>query len=158
MSLYLVPAFDDIILTRKIIWEGHPWLRLGSRLDSIDQFYEVAWKLFRNPKPDTTTVGDVLFTSRTPTVTIAGKDYLLPTISGAMFKLLVKNQGVAVSRRRLAEEGLLASDQIESAYAYDPAGQFVKGHMGTLRKKLGPFAERIVTVNGKGYTYECNAA
>ena len=152
-SFHLVPAFDSIISKKKTIWESHPWLKAGTQLKSLSEFYEVAKNLLANPPKDTTVVGDVVFTSRTSTVTIGKQDFFLPSISASLFKLLVRKAGTVVSRKELAEAGLSALGPGSGGRPYDPTGQFLGSHICTLRRKLGPYGHRIVSLPHLGYIY-----
>jgi DNA invertase Pin-like site-specific DNA recombinase/DNA-binding winged helix-turn-helix (wHTH) protein len=145
ISFYVVPEFGQIIRRYKVLREGHPWLAAGKRLESLSQFHEVAREVTLGWRPhnEVTVVGDVLFTARTSTITIAGKEILLARIDAAIFKLLVTNAGHVVSREKLCRCG------------DGPKTLFVTAHVSELRRKLGKqFRKRIVTVKGVGYMYE----
>jgi DNA invertase Pin-like site-specific DNA recombinase/DNA-binding winged helix-turn-helix (wHTH) protein len=150
---YLVPNLGDLIEGCKIIGEGHPLLRVGRHLQSLSEFYGVAKEITANRKPenDITAKGDIVFTSRSSTVTLAGRELSLPDTQAAIFKLLVENSGVAVSRDALAEAILAGSQQkLKSHHNLD---KHLTLHIHVLRKRLGRFRSRIVTTKGVGYLY-----
>jgi DNA invertase Pin-like site-specific DNA recombinase/DNA-binding winged helix-turn-helix (wHTH) protein len=149
---YVVPNLGDLIEGCKIIGEGHPLVRSGRRLRSLSEFYGVAREITANWKPenDITAKGDVVFTSRSSTVTVAGREVSLPDTQAAIFKLLVNNSGV-VSRDSLAETVLEVSQQ--KSKARHNLDKHLTLHIHVLRKKLGRFRSRIVTAKGVGYLY-----
>jgi DNA-binding winged helix-turn-helix (wHTH) protein len=76
----------------------------------------------------------------------------LPGNAAVIFKLLVNNAGVVVSRGRLAEAILAEAQQKpESSHHLD---KHLTYHIYMLRKKLGQFRSRIVRAKGVGYTYK----
>jgi DNA invertase Pin-like site-specific DNA recombinase/DNA-binding winged helix-turn-helix (wHTH) protein len=154
-SFYLVPEFGKLIRRYKVLGEGHSWLASGKRLDSLLQFCDFAKEVRSNwtMERDVTTIGDVVLTGRTSTVTVAGKDFMLPGIEAAIFKLLVNNTGVAVSRENLCQAALIASREKLKRFV-DPKEVFLSNHVSTLRRRLGPLRKRIVTVKGEGYKYQ----
>jgi DNA invertase Pin-like site-specific DNA recombinase/DNA-binding winged helix-turn-helix (wHTH) protein len=149
---YVVPNLGGPIESSKIIGEGHPLLRSGRRLLSLSDFYEAAKKITADWKPenDITAKGDVVFTSRSSTVTLAGRELSLPDTQAAILKLLVNNSGV-VSRDALAE-ALCAGSQ-QKPKSHHNLDKHLTLHIHMLRKKLGRFRSRIVTTKGVGYLY-----
>jgi DNA-binding winged helix-turn-helix (wHTH) protein len=122
---------------------------------SLSQFYDIAKELVRNwqPETDVTVSGDVAFTGRTSTITIAGKDFRLPGIEAAIFKLLVQKAELVVPRQKLRQLGLAASR--EKGYRHFDRWKepFLTNHICVLRRRLGVFRKRVVTVKGEGYRY-----
>jgi DNA-binding winged helix-turn-helix (wHTH) protein len=150
---YVVPNLGDLVKGCKTIGERHPLLRSGTRLHSLSEFYGVAKEMVANKKPqdDTTTKGDVVFNAHTSTVAVGGCEVALPGNAAVIFKLLVNNAGVVVSRGRLAEAVLAGAQQKpESSHHLD---KHLAYHIYRLRKKLGQFRSRIVSTKGVGYTY-----
>jgi DNA-binding response OmpR family regulator len=70
---------------------------------------------------------------------------LTPKESDLLF-YLIENRSVALSRQRLLEE----------VWGYDFFGddRTVDTHIKTLRMKLGPYKDCIVTLRGHGYRFE----
>jgi len=144
-ALYVVPEVGSLMKRYKVLWEGHPLLEAGKRLESLAQFYEAAKGLLDDwkTKSDITSVGDALFKKRTSSLTIAGKELRLSRIEWQFVKLLLENPGSVVSLEQL--RGL----------ANHPNDYFVRGHISALRAKLGrKFRKRLVTVVKKGYMYK----
>jgi DNA invertase Pin-like site-specific DNA recombinase/DNA-binding winged helix-turn-helix (wHTH) protein len=151
---YVVPNLGDLIEGCKIIGECHPLLRSGRRLESLSEFYGVVKEMVANWKPGNgiTAKGDVVFNAQTSTVTVGGCEVFLPGNAAVIFKLLVNNAGVVVSRGTLAEAVLAASQQKpKSSHRLD---KHLTYHIYVLRKKLGQFRGRIVRAKGVGYTYK----
>ena len=98
---YVVPDLGDVIHGCKIFGEGHRILTAGRRLQCLAEFCDVATEPLSNRKPQDNGLvarGDVVFTLRSSTVTVAGRERCLPPTTAEVFKLLVNNAGVLVSR------------------------------------------------------------
>jgi DNA-binding winged helix-turn-helix (wHTH) protein len=124
-------------------------------LQSLAEFCDIATEVLLNRKPQgngVVAIGDVVFTLRSSTVTVAGRERFLPPTTAVVFKLLVNNAGVVVSRDALAQAILEASQQQTTASHY--VDKHVTYQIYALRKNLGQFRRRIVTVKGIGYKYE----
>lgn len=155
---YVVPNLRDLVKGCKIIGERHPLLKSATRLQSLSDFYVVAKEVVANWKPENeiTTQGDVVFNQRTSTVTVGKCDVSLPGNAGVIFKLLVSNAGIVVSRGRLTEALLAESQQKpNSSHHLD---EHLTNHICRLRKKLGQFRSRIVSAKGAGYAYKDNVS
>jgi len=151
---YVVPNLGDLIEGCKIIGECHPLLKSGRRLQSLCEFYGVVKEIAAKWKPenDITVKGDVVFNAQTATVTVGGCEVFLPGSAAVIFKVLVNNAGVVVSRATLAEAILVGAQQKpKSSHHLD---KHLTYHIYVLRKKLRQFQSRIVRVKGVGYTYE----
>jgi DNA invertase Pin-like site-specific DNA recombinase/DNA-binding winged helix-turn-helix (wHTH) protein len=154
-GFYLVPEFGDLMIRSKVLNEGHPWLAAGKRLDSLSQFCNVAAEVASEWKKQegTTIVGDVILTARTSTFTIAGRELTLPAVEAGLFRLLVQHRGSVVPRKALLDIAVLASRERISRSAH-PREYFLRNHICILRRKLGAFGERIITVKLEGYMYD----
>ena len=152
---YVVPDLGDVVHGCKIFGEGHRIVTAGRRLQSLSEFCDVATEVLANRKPQDNGVvarGDVVFTLRSSTVTVAGSERFLPPTTAVVFKLLVNNAGVVVSRDTLAQAILEASQQQTTAPHY--LDEHVTYQIYALRKNLGQSRCRIVTVKGIGYKYK----
>jgi DNA invertase Pin-like site-specific DNA recombinase/DNA-binding winged helix-turn-helix (wHTH) protein len=141
-----------------VIGEHHPFLLLARRLDCLYQFVTVVKQMMAHwiPEKEVTARGDVLFTARTSSVSLAGEEVYLSNIQHKMFRLLVENAGNPVSREKLAKVGAHGVTH-PSKRTKDPLRAFVRSHIAELRRKLGPWGSRIVTVIGQGYVYDPKA-
>jgi DNA-binding winged helix-turn-helix (wHTH) protein len=147
LSFYLMPQFGGIIKKYKVLKENHKWLAAGRRLKDLSQLRVIATAMTGEwqERDDTTVVGDVVLSSRTPAFTIGRREITLSPINAELFKLLVLRAGNVVSRRQLIHpfSGVVFPWPQLSARIAD------------LRKKLGfPLRDRIQTVKNKGYKYE----
>lgn len=145
-SLYMMPHFSDIVKQFKTLKEGDKWLAGGRKLKDLSELRAAATVMAAEwqEHDDTTIVGDVVISSRSSTITIAGKDITLPPINAEHFKTLVLNAGKVVSRAQLFHP--FRGSEFPSSH--------LNVHMCLLRVKLGPkFRERIQTVANKGYMY-----
>ena len=72
-------------------------------------------------------------------VSLTPKEYDLLTF-------LIENQGIALSREKI----------ISTVWGYDYYGddRTLDTHIKLLRKNLGPYSNRIVTLRGVGYRFE----
>lgn len=145
LSFYVVPQFGDIVRKCKVLKEGHKWLGTGKKLEELSQLCEVAKAVVTEwqERDDTTTVGDVVITARTSTITIAKKEIMLPPIQSEIFKLLVRSAGSAVARAQLLHP--FTGKEFPSAH--------LNAHICELRRRLGVLGKRIRTVKGQGYMY-----
>jgi DNA invertase Pin-like site-specific DNA recombinase len=144
-ALYVVPEVGSLMKRYKVLWEGHPLLEAGKRLESLAQFHEAAKGLLDEWKTesDITIVGDALFKKRASSLTIAGKELRLSRIESQFVNLLFENPGRLVSLEQFRR------------LATNPSDYFVRGHISALRAKLGrKFGNRLVTVVNKGYMYK----
>jgi DNA-binding winged helix-turn-helix (wHTH) protein len=114
-----------------------------ARKIELDQFYDVVNEIPKwQEKDQSTTVGDVVFTTKSSTIKIGHKDVILSQSQAAMFKLLVLHAGETVSREKLCHP----------ACGIDV--RYLTAHMHYFRKRLGrKVGSRIQTVVGKGYVY-----
>jgi DNA invertase Pin-like site-specific DNA recombinase/DNA-binding winged helix-turn-helix (wHTH) protein len=155
-DLYFAPEFGKLIKRYKVLNREHSWLAAGKRLESLAQLCDVAKEVTKTwlPQSDITRIGDVVLRGRTSTVTIAGKEFDLPGIEAALFKLLVHSAGMTVPRGTLYETGVAACRE-KLPQRFDSARElFVTNHIAVLRNRLGQFRKRIVTVKSKGYRYD----
>jgi DNA-binding winged helix-turn-helix (wHTH) protein len=146
LSYHLVPQFAGIIKKYKTLKESHKWLAAGHKLRDLSQLHVLAIAMAGEwqEKDGITVIGDVVISSRTSTVTLGRKDFVLAPIHAELFKVLVRNAGNVVSRRQLFHP--FAGSQFPSAQ--------LNAHMCELRRKLGPrLRERIQTVKNEGYKY-----
>jgi DNA invertase Pin-like site-specific DNA recombinase/DNA-binding winged helix-turn-helix (wHTH) protein len=154
---YVVPPFPETRHRSVNIGEKHPWLTAGTRLHSLSEFctaVKTMKPVLRSSLPDDITIiGDLVFSSLTSTISISGEKVHLPASQAAILKLLAKNSGNVVSRAMLAKEGLAVVPR-RAPRTFDPAGSFVKAQIYELRRKLGHFRNRIVTVQEQGFVYQ----
>jgi DNA invertase Pin-like site-specific DNA recombinase/DNA-binding winged helix-turn-helix (wHTH) protein len=151
LSFYLIPQFGGMLKRYKILKENHKWLEAGRKLQDLSQLRVAATTMAGEwqEKDDTTVVGDVLMSSRTPIFTIGRREITLPPINAELFKLLLLNAGNVVPRRQLTHPFTRAEF---------PQPQ-LNERIARLRKTLGfPLRERIQTVKNKGYKYEIPGA
>lgn len=79
-------------------------------------------------------------------VSIEGKNIEMTPKEYELFFYMVKNRGIALSRESL----------ISNVWGYDYYGddRTLDTHIKLLRKSLGEYAQRIVTLRGVGYRFE----
>ena len=84
------------------------------------------------------------FTGRT--VSVDGQKVDMSPKEYDLFFYLVKNRGIALTREKL----------INDVWGYDFYGddRTLDTHIKLLRKTLGPYSGRIVTLRGVGYRFE----
>lgn len=155
---YVVPPFPETRHRSVNIGEKHPWLTAGIRLHSLSEFctaVKTMKQVLRSSLPNdiTTTIGDVVFSSLTSTISISGEKVHLRASQVAILKLLARSSGNVVSRAMLAREGLAVVPR-RAPPTFDPTGSFVKAQIYELRRKLGHFRNRIVTVPEQGFVYQ----
>ena len=153
-TFYVVPGFGSLIRHFKVLRVGEPFLTAGKRLQSIADFCDVAREVITNWKPqdEINVVGDVVISRRGSTVTIKRKNFKLPQREAAVFKALVRNMGKVVPLGTLCKAARSASRQ--GPHQYLGSNKFYMGNIiSVLRKRLGPFGNRIVTVRREGYMY-----
>jgi DNA invertase Pin-like site-specific DNA recombinase/DNA-binding winged helix-turn-helix (wHTH) protein len=142
IGLYLVPEVGSIMNRYKVLREGHPLLAAGKHLESLSQFHDAAMQVAnRSNTDDITVVDDIEFGQRALLLSVGGKKIQLSNIEARIMGLLLRNAGRVVPTPALRE------------HARNPAEWFTRAHISALRKKLGKFRGRIVTVKGKGYSY-----
>jgi DNA-binding winged helix-turn-helix (wHTH) protein len=147
LNFYVMPEFGDSVRKYKVFGENHPWLKIGTKLQSLSQFYEAATKVATGEEAKgagNICVGDVVVSRRSCTITMDGKDIILPPIDSAIFNLLVLNAGKIVSRKEL-------SNAVDGKKL--PSGN-LNAHICNLRARLGPrFIRRVQTLPNQGYVY-----
>ena len=147
LNFYIVPEFGDSVRKYKVFGENHPWLRVGTKLQSLSQFYEAAQDVVIGKEAEgagNIRVGDVVVSTRSCTVTMDGKDTMLPPLDSAIFNLLVLNAGQIVSRKQLCNA--VAGKELLSSN--------LNAHICNLRARLGPtFIRRVQTLPNLGYVY-----
>lgn len=79
-------------------------------------------------------------------VTIDGEKTVLTLKEYELLKYLVENENIAISREQL----------LTNIWGYDFYGddRTVDTHIKTLRSKIGPYKDNIVTLRGVGYKFE----
>ena len=79
-------------------------------------------------------------------ITIDGQKTVLTLKEYELLKYLIENQNIAVSREQL----------LNNIWGYDFYGddRTVDTHIKTLRSKIGPYKDNIVTLRGVGYKFE----
>ena len=79
------------------------------------------------------------------TVTIDGENIEMTPKEYELFFYMVKNRGIALSRENL----------ITNVWGYDYYGddRTLDTHIKLLRKSLGKYADKIVTLRGVGYRF-----
>jgi DNA-binding winged helix-turn-helix (wHTH) protein len=153
-AFYVVPEFGNLIRRFKVLRVGHPLLEGGKRLESLSQFCDVARAVMTNwrPQDEFDIVGDVVLSRRSSIVTMGRKRFQLPDVAAAMFKLLVCNAGNVVSPEALRKVAQVASRQrSEPHLCFNEF--YVRNCISVLRKRLGQFANRILTIKCEGYMY-----
>lgn len=153
-TFYVVPGFGNLIRRFKMLRVGQPFLRAGKRLQSLSEFCDVATEVITNWKPheEINVVGDVVISRRDSVVTIRRKSFQLPQRVAAIFKVLVRNMGKVVPRGTLCKAAQCASRK--GPHQYLGSNESYMGNIiNVLRKRLGPFGNRIVTVRHEGYMY-----
>jgi len=90
-------------------------------------------------------VGDVLFTENDPTVIIDGNEIRLSVPAATIFKLLVRSAGKAVPRSILLRALQTNREDPELYLTF---------YAGDLRRLLGRYGDRVVTVKKRGYIYQ----
>ena len=146
-AFYLIPEFGNLVRQFKTVREGHPWLATGVRLKSLTQLYAIASKLLHDWElgSEIRHVGDVTFSERASTVTIASKEILLSPVQAALFRMLVHNA-----------ENVSTSESL--CRFFDESTEWLRNRISALRRKLGQkLRTRVVTVKGKGYMYSVSA-
>jgi DNA invertase Pin-like site-specific DNA recombinase/DNA-binding winged helix-turn-helix (wHTH) protein len=147
LNFYIVPEFGTSVRKYKVIGESHAWLKVGTKLHNLSQFCEAAMGVATGKEAETAgniRVGDVVISTRSCTVTMGGKDIMLPSIESAIFNLLVLSAGKVVSRKQLRQA--FVGKQLLSSN--------VNAHICNLRAKLGPtFIRRLQTLPHVGYVY-----
>jgi DNA invertase Pin-like site-specific DNA recombinase/DNA-binding winged helix-turn-helix (wHTH) protein len=147
LNFYVMPEFGDSVRKYKVFGENHPWLKIGTKLQSLSQFYEAATKVATGEEAKgagNICAGDVVVSRRSCTITMDGKDIILPPIDSAIFNLLVLNAGKIVSRKEL-------SNAVDGKKL--PSGN-LNAHICNLRARLGPrFIRRVQTLPNQGYVY-----
>jgi len=142
VGFYLVPAVKGLVFHFKVLRDGHPLLTGARRMESLSQFYEVALEISaETSRFDITTVGDTEFRKRASLLLINGTEIRLSRIEALLAEVLVQNAGQVVRNSTLCQ------------WARNPNEWFTRAHISALRKKLGKFRKRIVTVPNEGYSY-----
>ena len=146
LGFYLIPEFQKIIRRYKVLAENHAWLRTGTKLEDLSQFYEVAKKLAdgRRGEECNILIGDVTISTRTYSILIGTKEISLGPVGSALFNLMILHAGEVISRKQLSR----------SVIGKELASANLNVHISDLRKRLGAqFLTRIKTVIGLGYLY-----
>ena len=150
-DFYLVNDLGEIEKSVcRIISPKHPWFAQENHLGSLSDFCdEVTRRMESNPRPLRTegfsVMGDVLFTEDDPTIIIDSNEIPLSVATAAILKLLLCKAGKVVSRRILS--------QGQSTRRIDKE-LYLNARIGQLRKALGLYRNRIVTVKTIGYMYQ----
>lgn len=92
------------------------------------------------------TMGDLVVDFSARRVTLAGQVLDLSPKEYDLLFYMVRNRGLALSREKLLAE----------VWGYDFYGddRTLDTHIKLLRKRLGPYADRITTLRGVGYRFE----
>ena len=147
LSCYLMPGPSiERQCKIKIVKANDGWFSAGIKIDRLSDLYRATGTLVgSNEEIDQPiTVGDVTVTMRTSTVTVNGKQTILPPLTAEVFRLLLSNAGQVVSRTQL----------LQLFEQHSASGHNLNLHIFELRTKLGPtVARRIETVRGVGYRY-----
>ena len=158
-TFYVVPEFGKLIRRYKVLRVGHPLLTAGKCLNSLSEFCDVAREVVANwrSQDEISVIGDEVLNRRNSEVIVKRENFRLPDVEGAIFKALVRNAGNVVSLEELKQFARSASRQGPHRYLGSNDG-YVRNRINVLRKRLGPFSNRIVTVINKGYVYESDPA
>jgi DNA invertase Pin-like site-specific DNA recombinase len=142
---YVIPHFGDVSKKYKVVKESHKLLTTGKKLLELSQLCEVGtqFDFERQTKDDSTRIGDVLITARTSTIKIGRDEIMLPPVQAELFKLLIRSDGEVVSRAHLSHP--FSGKEFPSAH--------LNVHISELRRRLGVYSERILTVKKEGYMY-----
>lgn len=145
INFYLIPHFGDIAKKYKVLRETHKLLTTGRKLLELAQLRELATELDIEcqERDDRTRVGDVQLTARTSTIRIGKNEIMLPPIQAELFKVLVSSGGKVVPRVQLLHP--FSGKEFPSAH--------LNAHMCELRRRLGAYRDRILTVKKEGYMY-----
>jgi DNA invertase Pin-like site-specific DNA recombinase len=135
----------------KGIGPNYPWFAEENHLGSLREFCtEVRRRMEGHPPAPLRTealsvVGDVLFTEDDPTVIIDSNEIPLSVPTAAILKLLLQDAGKVVPRHTLSRVQTTKRDDKEL---------YLNVQISKLRRALGPYRDRIVTVKKKGYVYQ----
>lgn len=141
-GFYLVPEVGSLMNRYKIVHEEHPLLKAGVHLESLSQFLDAVVKVTKwTETNDVTSALDTEFRKRSLLLSVAGRKVQLSHLESRFMELLLGNVGSVVSISAFSE------------CARNPSEWFVRAHISALRKKLGKFRGRIITVKGEGYLY-----
>jgi hypothetical protein len=149
-AFYFVWDQRSVNTLNEVLRRSHPWLAESNCVRSLADLCRVATReLQRNPSAPLRTEafsveGDVLFTKNDPTVIIDGNEIRLSVPAATVFKLLLQRPEKLVPRKILL--------QALETNREDPE-LYLNFYVGDLRKLLGHYGDRIVTVKGKGYMY-----
>lgn len=145
LNFFLFPPFGNSIPKYRVLREGQPLLSGGRKLESLDNFCNVAREVAPKSEDSAryTAVDDILISTDTSMIVLGKKEIILGPVGSAMFGMLALHAGQVVPRdrmRRSVSETLL-----------DPHN--FNGHIHRLRVKLGEAGKRIQTVTGVGYMH-----
>ena len=154
-TFYVVPEFGNLIRRFKVLRVGHPLLTAGKRLQSLLEFCDVAREVITNwrRQDEISVVGDVTLNRRDSTVIVKRESFQLPDVEAAILKTLVHNAGSVVAAEALCKVAKGASRQDSHRYV-GSNGAYIANHVSVLRRRLGPFGNRIVTIKCEGYMYQ----
>ena len=88
-------------------------------------------------------MGDLILNKDSHEVTVAGRSVDLTYSEFRMLEILISNQGRVLSRKQITSF-IQGADVVV-------AGRTIDTHISSLRKKLGPYGDRIETIRGVGY-------
>ncbi|WP_100934399.1 response regulator transcription factor [Candidatus Chlamydia corallus] len=114
-------------------------------LDAVIRAFLRQHEVLEHRVPDTITFGDCTF--RVMNLMIEspeGKVYLTPSESGILKKLLLNRGHLCLRKNLLAEIKGNTKEIIP---------RNVDVHIASLRKKLGPYGSKIITIRGVGYLF-----
>lgn len=112
-------------------------------MELVSRIRAVLRRTAKKPAGDVLQIGGICLDKKKHEVTVAGEAIPLTLKEYELFKRLLENRNIVLTRDRLLEEIW--------GYDFDGETRTVDVHVRTLRQKLGKEGECIETVRGVGY-------
>ena len=146
LNFYVFPPLGDSFPTTRIFRENQAWLSSGRKLAKLDDLCDVVKDVVFESKncERYAAVDDILTSSDTCTITLAGQEITLGPFGSAIFNVLASNAGQVVSRYTLLRS--VPGKVLEASH--------LNARIHRLRVRLGVQGrKRIQSVRGVGYMY-----
>ena len=127
---YMVKPFDFNVLRARV-----------KNLLDRNEFIKKSKK--KEQSPTILSMGELTLNKDSHEVTVAGQSMDLTYSEFRMLELLILNQGRVLSRKQITS--FIHGEDVVVA------GRTIDTHISSLRKKLGPYGEKIETIRGLGY-------
>ena len=127
---YMVKPFDFNVLRARVN-------NLLERTKFIEKSKE------KEQKPATLSMGNLTLNIGTHEVTLDNQPLDLTYSEFRMLEMLIANQGRVLSRKQITS--FIQGEDVVVA------GRTIDTHISSLRKKLGPYSDKIETIRGVGY-------